>query len=132
MSFFEKFLRLATTPDYLTDIYSNINQDTGFIQHRHDQSIFSLLYKKNGYKAFKDPSQLGKFPRSYAGYAVSNDVTDGNLHVLLNGRKFRVNKHSYQYPQIIFHYRSSNPFLSYSKHFVGKLLFRLKLYDGLF
>ena len=132
VSFFETFLGLATNPHYLTDSYSNSKQDNSFIQHRHDQSIFSLLYKKSGYKPFKDPSQFGLFPRSYAGYAVSSDVTDGDLHQLSNGRKFRINKYTDQYPQIIYHYRSRNPFVSYAKHFLGKLLFRLGLYNGLF
>jgi hypothetical protein len=130
--FFEKFLAFATNPLYITDSYSDINQDNRFIQHRHDQSIFSLLYKKSGYKPFKDPSQFGLFPRGFAGYAVTEDVSNGELHELSNGRQFRVNRRSNQYPQIIFHYRSSNPFVSYLKHLLGRVLYKLRLYDGLF
>ena len=132
VSFLETFLRVATNPLHLTDSYSNTKQDNNFIQHRHDQSIFSLLYKKSGYKPFKDPSQFGLFPRNYAGYAVSSNLTHGDLHELSNGRKFRINKYFDQYPPLIFHYRSRNPFISYAKHIFGKLLFRLGLYDGLF
>ena len=31
----------------------------GFIEHRHDQSIFSILIKKYSIKVYRDPSQHG-------------------------------------------------------------------------
>lgn len=38
---------------------------TGFVAHREDQSILSLLCKKKGVKAHKDPSQRGKCPETF-------------------------------------------------------------------
>ncbi len=37
-----------------------------FIEHRHDQSIFSLLCKKYGVEPFRDPSQFGERKDKYA------------------------------------------------------------------
>lgn len=36
-----------------------------FVAHREDQSILSLLCKKNGIKAHRDPSQRGKYPETF-------------------------------------------------------------------
>lgn len=39
------------------------------IAHREDQSIWSLVTKKNGIYAYRDPSQFGFFPSAYIQYA---------------------------------------------------------------
>jgi len=36
---------------------------SGFVAHRHDQSVFSLLTKRHGLRAFRDPSQWGNAVR---------------------------------------------------------------------
>lgn len=36
-----------------------------FIEHRHDQSVFSLLSKKYKLQAFRDPSQFGNIAIKY-------------------------------------------------------------------
>lgn len=41
------------------------NRGKGFVAHREDQSILSLLCKKKGIKTHKDPSQRGVFPETY-------------------------------------------------------------------
>ena len=41
------------------------NKGTRFVAHREDQSILSLLCKKKGIKAHKDPSQRGKYPETF-------------------------------------------------------------------
>lgn len=43
----------------------NENRGTQFVAHREDQSILSLLCKKKGVKAHKDPSQRGKWPETF-------------------------------------------------------------------
>ena len=54
----------------------------GFREHRHDQSIFSLLTKRHGLPAFRDPSQWGN--------AGADDFPEST------------------YPQVIAHTRSKN------------------------
>lgn len=39
---------------YVSDSKSNLNNDSRFLEHRHDQSIFSLLAKKNNFFAIPD------------------------------------------------------------------------------
>ena len=43
----------------------NEKRGTQFVAHREDQSILSLLCKKKGIKAHKDPSQRGKYPETF-------------------------------------------------------------------
>ena len=47
VDFFDQYLKYGCNEVNITDSYDdNIEQDENFIDHRHDQSIFSLLYKK--------------------------------------------------------------------------------------
>ena len=52
----------------------------GFVAHREDQSILSLLCKKKGIRPHRDPSQRGAFPETfyspYYAYAVSEHKDD--------------------------------------------------------
>ena len=41
------------------------NKGTRFVAHREDQSLLSLLCKKKGIIAHKDPSQRGKYPETF-------------------------------------------------------------------
>jgi hypothetical protein len=56
-----ELLWLAQDERLLTDVPNTcgLPNHPGFIEHRHDQSIFSLLTKKYGLKAWRDPSQSG-------------------------------------------------------------------------
>lgn len=45
--------------------YPLIKNSSIFVEHRHDQSIFSILYLKSGFKAYRDPSQYGVLPWEY-------------------------------------------------------------------
>jgi hypothetical protein len=71
VAFFQDYLNYCSDPRILTDIEntSDLPNYTGFRDHRHDQSVFSLLSKKLGLSAFRDPSQWGNsqmdlFPNS--------------------------------------------------------------------
>lgn len=47
LSVVNEWYKLASVPDLINDKHS-LNEDKSFIDHRHDQSIFSLLVKKHG------------------------------------------------------------------------------------
>ncbi|MEL1252663.1 hypothetical protein AAEO57_02645 [Flavobacterium sp. DGU38] len=61
LKFMEEWLNFAEDERILTDIENKCGFENyqDFREHRHDQSIFSLLTKKYGFTAFKDPSQNG-------------------------------------------------------------------------
>jgi hypothetical protein len=85
LQFCQDYLNYCTNEQALTDttnIYGKPNYDN-FESHRHDQSIFSLLTKKYGLQAFRDPSQWG----------------NNRKHLYTNS----------DYPQIIEHTRQKNP-----------------------
>lgn len=56
-----EWLRYCEDERILTDIPNScgIKEDSRFISHRHDQSVFSLLTKKYKIKSYPDPSQWG-------------------------------------------------------------------------
>lgn len=61
MKFVEEWLNYSKDERIVTDIENVLglpNYD-GFVEHRHDQSIFSLLLKKYEIKVYRDPSQHG-------------------------------------------------------------------------
>ena len=71
IAFFQAYLNYCSDPRILTDIQNTcgLPNYAGFRDHRHDQSVFSLLSKKLGLSAFRDPSQWGNsqmsaFPNS--------------------------------------------------------------------
>lgn len=61
VQFIEEFLSLACDERMITDSVNQLGKENypEFIEHRHDQSIFSLLTKKYKFIAFRDPSQWG-------------------------------------------------------------------------
>jgi hypothetical protein len=61
LHFAQEYLRYCTNPNILTEAPNICGHPNylGFIEHRYDQSIFSLLTKKYGLTAFRDPSQWG-------------------------------------------------------------------------
>ena len=64
LRFAGEWLEFGQEEGIITDAKNRFgkNNYAGFIEHRHDQSIFSLLSKKYGTKAYRDPSQYGRFP----------------------------------------------------------------------
>lgn len=80
----------------------NISEHKGFISHREDQSVLTILCKKWGIKGHRDPSDFGIFPWQY--------MRAGGYH-----RKKYPNSH---YPVILLCVRKNNPEsyrLSYEK-----------------
>lgn len=80
LHFMEEYLELCKYPKLLTDEQSS-KQDDAFIDHRHDQSIFSLLVKKYKLPFFKDPSQNGIFIFEYCKHALARK---GNIFLNIN------------------------------------------------
>jgi hypothetical protein len=74
--FVDEFLELAQDPRLITDTKSRLGPDyADFVAHRHDQSIFSLLTKRYGLAAYRDPSEYGndlreEYPASTYGQLI--------------------------------------------------------------
>ena len=59
VDFFKNYLQYAQTEQLITDCPSKSKNYDGFKDHRHDQSIFSLLCKKYKIPTLDDPTQWG-------------------------------------------------------------------------
>lgn len=68
VKFFKDYFNYCKNEKIITDVLDNNIQSNYFIEHRHDQSIFSLLCKKRNIKPYRDPSQYGDRPWEYATY----------------------------------------------------------------
>lgn len=93
------YLTYCSNPQIISDaenIYGKPNHPF-FQDHRHDQSVFSLLTKKYEFKSFRDPSQWG------------NDRFD----------KFK----NSPYPQIFEHTRQKHPKQAKLKYKIKRLFF---------
>lgn len=111
IDFFKEYLLLCTKYELINDTYDKqINKD--LIDHRHDQSILSLLAKKRGYQFFRDISQYGFRPWQYTA----------------KGRDFSIVSYSNSnYPQIVSLYRKDKWWKVYFKEKLkNKLGFKLK------
>jgi hypothetical protein len=128
--FFKEHLKYSCNELNITDKYSeSVKQYDGYIEHRHDQSIFSLLYKKHNLKPFKDPSQLGKYPTGYLeGFNKQEKIIKGELKSLLNGRKFRINSYSENYSMVLYLNKKKQPLRSLVKYYLKVLLSKCMLY----
>jgi hypothetical protein len=61
LGFVSQWLTYAQDSRAVTDDPNTLGKDNfpGFVDHRHDQSVFSLLYKHWNFTAYSDPSQWG-------------------------------------------------------------------------
>lgn len=64
IQFVNEWLKWCCVPGMLEGRVS-CNEVKDFIEHREDQSILSLLVKKNNIKYYQDPSQMSKIPEHY-------------------------------------------------------------------
>ena len=118
IKFYKNYLREACCIDNITDLFISKDQDDSFIQHRYDQSIFSLLYKKNNYQLFKDPSQFGLHPFLYLGL---RNVEYDQLVTLPSGVMYNCVKPEVKFPVLIFHYRKNNPIYRYVIYWLNRV-----------
>lgn len=124
-AFFNEYLNCCCNKENLIDKKNENLQSSDFIDHRHDQSIFSLLYKKKAYEAFRDPSQFGMYPEGYSGLKHFNYEIN-KLYLLDNSRKFRVMEYNNSnYPMILIHNRKTSIFVFYIKFLIKRFLIRI-------
>ena len=78
LKFYEEYLNLCTIEHNITDTSSVANNYDSFKEHRHDQSIFSLLTKKYNIPCMRDPCQWN--------FEGNNGVSKapGNYGVIIN------------------------------------------------
>ena len=96
--FFEKYKKVAEDmPELFTDEDNCLgkNNYSEFIENRHNQSVLSVLAKKEKLEVFKDPSEFGIKPKLYK-YSVPHSIYCE--HIYSNS----------DYPQIIVHHRSKS------------------------
>lgn len=98
ISFFEEYLEYCCNQQILTDLENScgLPNYSGFREHRHDQSVFSLLSKKHKLQSFRDPCQWG------------NSQTNNFINS--------------SYPQIIEHTRQKSPKQARLAYKIKKLL----------
>lgn len=112
VKFFEKYLYYSCKKDVLNDKLDRKIQCKEFIDHRHDQSLLSLLAKKEGIIPFRDPSQYGERPWEYKSSI----------------RLYRVNnKKNSNYPKILVSNRRENPKRYEIKEFIKSTLYKYRI-----
>lgn len=91
--FAAEFLEFARDERILTDMDNTMGfpDYPGFVAHRHDQSIFSLLTKRYQLPAHRDPSQWGNggeadYPQSQYGQLIEH-TRKRNFSVILKARE---------------------------------------------
>jgi len=128
VNFYEEFLNYACNIKNITDLHDyEITQEKDFIAHRQDQSIFSLLYKKYNLKPFKDPTQRGEFPSTYA-LSSEYSLEPNTLHYMSNNVIFRYYKYEDNYTHVLYHNRNQPPLKSLFKYIVKNVLYKIGLY----
>lgn len=102
----------------------------GFIEHRYDQSIFSLLYKKRSLTVFKDPSQFGLHPEGYVGnqrIELKCEQDDLRMH---GNILYKYSVYKQNYGMILYHWRQGNPLVQLIKFFLKLVFSRIGIYKG--
>lgn len=102
VKFIDEWFEACCKKENLDSITVSLDEDeqNGFIAHREDQSVLSLLAKKYGIKPHMDPTQFSKIPEKYQGESrifripeheeampvslVLHRTPDANLKVILN------------------------------------------------
>jgi len=80
--FFKQFLTTFDNINLANDSPSKHPEHPEFIQHRHDQSIFSLLYKKAGLTGFTDESYTWLVEGGPTGPFMADRIADWHMDYL--------------------------------------------------
>lgn len=104
-------------------LFTDIKNPNDFIAHREDQSIFSLLCRKNGIIPYREPSQYGDRPYIYA-WTPRSGMKEYSLHY----RKYPRST----YPRIVVSVRKSNPKEYRWKNFIKDIFDYVGLYRLIF
>lgn len=127
IKFYLEFLKKCCIWNNINDNFDDSIQYENFIDHRQDQSIFSLLYKKHNLFPYKDPSQRGSHPKSYGGINNKN-IKKNSMYKLENDRLYFEKDYINSYTDVIYHYRRGNPILVYIKYKIKLILNYFNLY----
>jgi hypothetical protein len=102
IKFLEEFLSVCENTSNIDD-NSILKNDDFFIEHRHDQSVFSLLIKKYNFLPFRDPSQFGFLPNLYKGIIKSTSSEDKTSRIIK-----QVDFSNSNYPLVFLHTRKNS------------------------
>lgn len=118
LKFVQEWLYYCQCEHIITDEKNNMGKDNykGFVDNRHDQSIFSLLSKRYGFKAYKDPSQFGRLPDVFWNIKI-DDIEDDSKYpqIVAEHRKPEVTKHIF-WEQMLFAYAPKAIIKAYLQH----------------
>lgn len=113
LHYYETFLRHACDENLITDRGTRPGQeDQVFLEHRHDQSIHSVLYKLNGLKPVGDATQWGG-PIAHHLARLPATLEPGTPFTKTNGQIHRDNPATAKMPEVLFNNRRQNPILAY-------------------
>lgn len=121
--FVNEWLTLMENPicSYPENITGEKNE-ANFIEHREDQSVFSLLCKKYNLKAYRDPSQYGIRPYEYA----------WRKSYINQWKRYSFQKPQFlgsNYPQIVISVRSEDTDKKCKKERIIEILRKLGIYN---
>jgi hypothetical protein len=111
VNFVREWLKYAQTENIITDGANHLGKGNykGFRDHRHDQSIFSLLSKKYNIPAYREPSQYGRYQDLMWGKLLENTeymntYAESNYPQIIAEHKYpEVNAHIY-WEQMLYAY----------------------------
>ena len=95
----EQYKKIAVEhPELFTDQENVMGKENyfGFIQNRHNQSVLSVLTKKMGIDAYRDPTEYGVHPKLYAFYDLPRSAVTTSSY------------EDSEYPQILVQHRRGN------------------------
>lgn len=118
ISLVKEWLELMKNPICSSPIDTSKERFETFIEHREDQSVFSLLCHKYGIEGHREPNQYGDYPWLYR-----------------YNRKFAYRSIDFinsPYPRILVSVRKDNPWSVKWKLIMKDLLSKFKLYKPLF
>ena len=88
LRFLREWLSWATSGEHITDAWDPARQHSGFQQHRHDQSILSLLAKRHRLKTFPLPTAAHDRRDIWAWYHVTKKLAHTSASWLTGGLSF--------------------------------------------
>lgn len=126
MNFYSKLLELSENEHLICDGQSEKGEVDSFVAHRHDQSIFSLLYRKYGYIAYRDITQFGVFPEYYERSFSGRMPRERCFKTLDSSRTMRIKDSVDSLGCYVFIYRSRKLYRALADYF----LWRIKVFLG--
>ncbi len=129
MQFVKEWLYYCQYEDIITDAPNHLGGDNyrEFADHRHDQSIFSVLSKKYDMKAYRDPSQFGRLTEMFWGSSMDKLTTEPCYpQIIAEHREYEVNR-NLLWEQMIYAYAPKRIARLYHEGFFGKLQTKNKI-----